>query len=175
MVEQLLSAKDLAWRRGEKVEEIKLLGGHLDPPFVQGDLSGLRVDVEISIGKRGGVVPSRLRAPQYRFDTCRQLPGGEWFDDVVVSPHPQSGNAIDLMASPGEKDHGDVARPPESLEYVATVLVGQTNVQQDKIWLMTADGVKRRGAAACDIDPVPFGSKQPRQELTEIKVVVDDQ
>jgi hypothetical protein len=78
------------------------------------------------------------------------------------------------MTSAAQENHRDVTRPPESLEYVTTVLIGQTYVQQDEIRLMPTDGVKGRGAASRDIDTVSLRSEQPRKELTEIKVVVDD-
>jgi hypothetical protein len=157
------------------VEEIKLLGCHLDRAVIEGDLSRPWVDAKCSECQSGGVISPGLCSPQHGLDPGGQLARRERFHDVVVGSHPEPGDPIDLVTPAGEKDDRHVAGLPESLEHVAPVFVGQADVEQNQIGLLAAHGAECRRAVTCDVDAVPFRLQQPQKKLTQVRVVVDDQ
>ena len=116
------------------------------------------------------------RAPQYRADARDELFEAERFGDVVVAADREPLHLL-LGRVPRGQEHHRYVMPvgPEPLHDRKTVAVGEHDVEHHEIRAERRRGLQGVGPGACDLDVEAFVAQGGRDEVGDVRLVVDDE
>ncbi|OEI67493.1 Transcriptional regulator (modular protein) [Curtobacterium sp. ER1/6] len=159
----------------EVAEELELCRGQLDLRVTDGDL--VRVLVHRQLARADdGVLFVVHRATQDGLDARDDLVEGERLRDVVVTADREPGDLVLGVVLRGEEqDRRGVARRPEALGDAEAVHVGEHDVEDDQVGLLLEHGGDRLGTVADRADGEPGEAQRGREEVADVRFVVDDQ
>jgi hypothetical protein len=132
------------------------------------DGAGLE-DRAVSLG-RGSVGASQDRA-----HTRRELGGAERFRHVVVSAQLEPEDALELLPARGQHHDRCPRRVPDLAEDVASVPVGEHDVEEDEVRPADAEPLPSLGRGRRDLDVEPFASERLLERLRDRLLVLDEQ
>src|SRR5215218_5096716 len=117
MLQKHLARLHAPGRPRQRGENLELHVCELDPLSAGGDHAALEVDLQAT--RRDWLLatrsrPDHLRSAQRRANPAAELPDREWLRDVVVGPHLQAEDLVDLVVLGGEHDDRDLAAAPHA-------------------------------------------------------------
>ena len=98
----------------------------------------------------------RIAVAEQDADTGQQFFAVEWFGEIIVAAHVESGDFCFHVVL-GRKEHdGDIGNFPRTLAQGQAVYVGQHDIQQDEVEVVLADAFHGFGTIIFDITFIPF-------------------
>src|SRR5437763_16862523 len=102
-IEQLAAVEYTAGTLHQEFEQTELGRPEMDVAPAARNPPAVTVELQIP-GSEHVRHPLGFDAPQQRANTCNELGGREWFDDIVVSARHQPAHPLALLAAGGEYD-----------------------------------------------------------------------
>jgi hypothetical protein len=107
--DRVLSAREL---------DISVIHAYVSPDGVQSNVACPQIEPESPTG-----------SPQQGLGSCNELSDCEWFDEIVVGPAVEAGNAVIHRIASGQNENGNgVSASPEFGQKLETIAVGQATV-----------------------------------------------
>src|SRR5262249_45987079 len=134
----------------EKFQEIELRGSELQFALAHKDAARRAVQAK-GAAQRWRRSAIHLAAPEVGFDACDELTRAEGPDSAVVAADRQAKDAIDLIGSSGQEQHGGSIEKPAGANLAAefeAVGLGEHDVQNDEVGLGLLQGFQRAGRSA---------------------------
>lgn len=169
--EQLLPRNDSAWVLRKDAQQVELLRSQLHPVAIDDDLTPGAVNGHIAC-LRWWI--STSTSPNSA-NPCSKLPHGVRLDDVVVGTELKSNDPIRLIPACRSDDHRHVTCPSDLAQDVESVRIGQTEVEQDDVWIMGLRAGNRVGTSDRDLDIEPVTHQRFMQRRRQHRVVLDHQ
>ena len=178
-VDQLAAAERQAGLGGQDVEDVELGAGEgdgvvADPHFVAGGVDA-QVAEHTLILHRGGGGGWAAGAPQHGLDAGDEFAVAERLGEVVVGPHGQSDEPVDLVAASSQDQDVAVREGADLAAHLDAVEPGQPEVEHDHIGVLgprLGDGVGT-GVGLSDVVACP--GEVGRDDGGECAFVIDDQ
>ena len=126
-------------------------------------------DDDAGVGRRCGLVAG---AAQDGADACEELAEPERLDHVVVGAEFEQDHTVDLVAACGDDDDGDLGALAQLPADVGAVDVRQTEVEEDEVALVRAEG---RGPGGDEVDVESLALEAGAQRLGDGRIVFDDE
>src|SRR5919201_5349871 len=118
------------------------------------------------------------RAAEHGPDARHNFLRGKWLDDVVVRAQLETEDAIHLLI-PG-REHDDRERagglvPTQAATDFQTVYLRQHQIEKHQVRRRAPDPTEGVGAAATRRNLVAFALEVIREEITDVRLVLDDE
>src|SRR6056297_2020883 len=157
---------------GDRQRDIPALPGYcvaqrVHPQFAaQQDLAGFaRLALHIA--------GDHFLAAQERADAFDQQALGERFLDVIVRPHAQAEDLVDLVVLRGEEDDRHRGFLPDALEQIHPVHPGHLDVEHGHVRELLGESVQRGLPVVVGLDLETLGLERHRHRRQNVSVVVD--
>jgi len=161
----------------ELPEQVELLRRELDLLVADVNLASPGVHVEVAVGDlcRFRVAPRGRRASQDRLHPGDELAGVERLRQVVVGPHLEPDDLVNVLVAGGQHQDRNVpalADPPANLD---AVHVRKHQVEHDQSRLLGLDLRERISAGSDGLDAVARLLQVQRDERSDRGLVLDDE
>lgn len=134
----------------------------------------MRHGVESQAGGLDHTVGSR--APGERVEPCGKLCEDEGLCDVVVTTGLEAREPVRKRIAGGEEENRDLdALRPERLAKVATVRIGEADIDNQEIGRVACDAAKDLDARRDRVRIEPFFAEPAIEQIPKLGVVLDDQ
>jgi cob(I)alamin adenosyltransferase len=157
-------------------QEVELLRGQLDGLAGDGDAPLAGIDDDVAEHDRALAVRRvavAVHTTEHRVHACDQLGGRERLDDVVVGAELQADDAVGLLATRRQQDHGDVAVLAQPRHHLQAVEAGQHHVEHDEVRPVLERGLDGGRAVGGGDGVKPVATEVARDDLRDRRLVVD--
>ena len=134
-----------------------------------------RNDSSLGRGSESALDTFSLAAAQNGFDPRDQFAAAERLREVIVGPHLQANDAVDLLALGGQHDDRDVRFGAKLPAERKSILAWQHEIEEYEVDPAVGQDLLHGPAVSRRTDPEALLGQRARDEIADLAMVVDDQ
>src|SRR5205085_7422488 len=177
-VHQLIAIFDVTRTLRQRFEDQELGHRQLDGFAVPGTLMARRIErhrtaYDDRLALAVLALARQFAAPEQGADALDQEPLRERLADIIVGPHPQAEQFIDLVILRGQENDREVAVPPQLAQKLHAVHPRHLDVEDGDIDRLRRHALQRLGPVAEAAHRETLGLERHRHRGQDVPVVID--